>query len=108
MDHAVVAKGVHTRTARIRRASAKTEAERVDRQMDVVDLIVSGATVRQAAKHFGCTMESVRQDYAAGLDLLRDKSIDYSIALHDEVTARQRSIIMANIVPPEPETGPRP
>ena len=98
VDHDATRRAVTTRTARVRRKSAKTEADKIARQMDTVNMIVSGATLRQCATTFKTSMENVRLDYAAGLERLRDSSIDYSIQLRDEVTARQRSLILANIV----------
>jgi len=99
LDHDAVARSVHARTAEIRsthRKSASTEAEMRVRQLDTVDLIVGGATVRHVSEHFGRDMEDVRKDYHAGLALLIDRSVDRAIQLREEVTARQRALILAN------------
>jgi len=100
LDHDAVRKSVHARTAEIRRKtrrSASTEAELRVRQLDTVDLIVGGATVRHVSEHFGRDVEDVRKDYAAGLALLVDKSVDRAVQLREEVTARQRALILANM-----------
>lgn len=97
MDHDKIRDATLERTDIARRDSASTEAELVARQMDVVDLVVNGASLRQVARHFAITGETARQDYAAGLARLVDTSIDRSIALREEVTARQRELILANM-----------
>jgi hypothetical protein len=96
VDHEAVRDAVFERTAAARDA-AGTEAEYVARQMDVVDLIVNGASLTQVAKHFKIHPETARDDYTAGLARLVDTSIDRSIALREEVTARQRQLILANM-----------
>jgi hypothetical protein len=88
---------VFERTDIARKDAAGTEAELVARQMDVVDLIVNGASLRQVARHFKITLNQARADYTAGLAHLIDTSIDRSIALREEVTARQRELILANM-----------
>ena len=97
MDHVKVAGAVFERTDIARKDAAGTEAEYVARQMDVVDLIVNGASLTQVAKHYGIAVETARQDYTAGLARLTDTSIDRSIQLREEVTARQRELILANM-----------
>ena len=97
MDHEAVAGAVFERTDIARKDAAGTEAERIARQMDIVDLIVAGASLRQVAKHFKIDPEQARKDYAAGLAHLIDTSVDRSIALREEVTARQRELILANM-----------
>jgi hypothetical protein len=94
-------------TVRVRgyRDDAETEAEDVARQFDVVDLIVNGATVKQVADHFLCSIATVRRDYAAGVEALRDRSIETTMALRDEITMRQRSLILANM--PRARAGDR-
>ena len=76
---------------------AMSDAELVTRRLDIVDLIVHGASLRQVAKHFKISHELVRIDYAAGLELLRDRSVDRSLQLREEITARERALIFANI-----------
>jgi len=100
MDHDKIRKSVNARTKAVRRKtreSAGTEAELITRQLDVVDLIVNGATVRQVSTLHKRDMAEISRDYAAGLAMLRDHSIDASIALRDEITARQRALILANM-----------
>jgi hypothetical protein len=97
MDHAVVDSEFATRIADLRRKAA-TEAEDVAHVFEVVDLIVSGATLRQVAEHYKCTLDTVRADYQLGLSLLIDRSVDRSMALREEITARQRALIFANMV----------
>ena len=65
--------------------------------MDVVDLIVNGASLRQVARHFKIDTETARLHYTAGLARLIDTSVDRSLALREEVTARQRELILANM-----------
>lgn len=105
MDHDANRANVIERTARIRRDSTHTDAELITRQLDTVDLIVGGATVRQVAAHYGLDMHTVRDDYHAGLNLLTDRSIDRSIALREEITLRQRALILANM--PRAKAGDR-
>ena len=108
MDHETIRKSVKARTKDIRRKtreSAATDAELITRQLDTVDLIVNGATVRQVAELFVRDMSDVTVDYHAGLALLIDKSIDRSIALREEITARQRSLVFANM--PKARSGDR-
>ena len=76
---------------------AETDAELITRQLDTVDLIVAGATLRQVAKAHGVEMSQVRVDYAAGLEILRDKSVDRSLQLREEITARERRLVFANM-----------
>ena len=97
MDHDKTRAAVLERTDIARRDSSHTEAELVARQMDVVDLIVNGASLRQVSKHFKIEYEQARLDYAAGLRRLTDNSIDRSLAMREEVTARQRELILANM-----------
>ena len=97
MDHDKTRAAVLDRTAHARRDSSETEADLVARQMDVVDLIVSGASLTQCARHFKIHIETVRDDYKAGLARLTDNSVDRSLALREEVTARQRELILANM-----------
>lgn len=105
MDHEKLAGAVFERTDLARKDAAGTEAELVARQMDVVDLVVNGASLRQVARHFGIDPEQARRDYAAGLARLIDSSIDRSVALREEVTARQRELILANM--PRAKAGDR-
>lgn len=97
MDHDKLAGAVFERTDIARKDAAGTEAERIARQMDVVDLIVNGASLRQVARHFAINITTARADYAAGLAYLMDSSIDRSIALREEVTLRQKELILANM-----------
>lgn len=108
MAHDTVRKSVKARTKAIRRdarESAGTAAELISRQLDVVDLIVNGATVRQVAQLFKRDMGQIRIDYAEGLALLTDRSIDRSMALREEITARQRALVFANM--PAARSGDR-
>lgn len=93
------------RTDIARKDAAGTEAEFVARQMDIVDLIVNGASLRQVADHYKIDWATARADYTAGLARLIDTSIDRSIALREEVTARQRALVLANM--PRAKAGDR-
>lgn len=96
MDHDKIRASVMTRTAALR-DEAGTDAEVTARDFDIVDLIVNGASLRQCAKHYGIDLNTARAAYARGLAALVDSSIDRSIALREEVTARQRELILANM-----------
>jgi DNA-binding CsgD family transcriptional regulator len=97
MDHVKLADATYERTDLARKDAAGTEAEATALEMDVVDLIVAGASLTQVAKHFKIDRETARDHYTAGLERLMDTSIDRSIALREEVTARQRELILANM-----------
>jgi hypothetical protein len=105
VDHAKLRGAVFERTDIARKDAAGTEAERVARQMDVVDLIVNGASLPQVARHYKIDLERARDDYVAGLARLVDTSIDRSLALREEVTARQRLLIFENM--PRARVGDR-
>ena len=97
VDHEAVRGAVFERTDIARKDAAGTEAEMTALEMDIVDLVVNGASLRQVAKHFKIDPETARLHYAAGLARLIDTSIDRSVALREEVTARQRELILANM-----------
>lgn len=106
LDHGKVRDGVATRTEELRReAVTVTDAETISFQLDVVDLIVNGATVRQVANHYGCSMSEARAAYVAGLERLTDRSIERSMGMREEITARQRLLIFANM--PRAKAGDR-
>lgn len=96
MDHAKLREAVERRTATMR-DSCGTAAEATAMDFDIVDLIVNGASLRQVAKHFGIDHNAARLAYARGLAALVDGSVERSIALREEVTARQRELILANM-----------
>jgi hypothetical protein len=79
------------------RSKAGTTAALVKRRLDTVDLIIQGATLRQVGELHHLAIEAVRFDYFAGLEMVTDRSIKATIALRDEVTMRQRLLIMANM-----------
>lgn len=75
----------------------ETDAEATVRQFAIVDLIVAGASLRQAATHFKLPFSTVRNEYEEGVAVLRDRSIDQAAMLRDEITMRQRTLIFANM-----------
>lgn len=93
-DEAKVRESVYARTAELRTI---TEAEDVAFQLDVVDLIVGGASMRQIAETYSTTLKAIRVAYRCGLERLVDKSADRSMMLREEITARQRSLVLANL-----------
>jgi hypothetical protein len=98
MDTAVTRTAALARSARLREIDDTwTEAERTSMRFDIVDLVIAGASLRQVAKHFDITPPEARQEYRAGLDMLKDRSVDAAMDLRDEVTERQRALIMANL-----------
>jgi hypothetical protein len=78
-------------------SATETDAEVVTRQFAIVDFIVAGASLRQTATHFKLSVAECRREYQAGVEILRDRSIDSALTLRDEITARQRSLIFANM-----------
>lgn len=76
---------------------AATSAELEQRQLDTVDLVVQGIPLRAIAKKHGCSLGQVHADYGAGMKKLADRSMDAIVALRDEITLRQKSLIAANM-----------
>jgi hypothetical protein len=98
MDMTATRTGALERSAKLREIDETwTEAERISMRFDIVDLIVNGASLRQVAAHFDITPPEARNEYRAGIDMLRDRSIDASMDLRDEVTMRQRELILSNM-----------
>ncbi len=77
--------------------ATETDAEVVARQFAIVDLVVAGASIRQAADHFKLSTATCRREYEQGVEILRDRSIDQAKYLRDEITMRQRTLIFANM-----------
>jgi hypothetical protein len=65
--------------------------------LDVVDLVVNGATIRQVSEHFKVPYKTARSAYMEGLQQVTDRSIDRTIAMREEITARQRILIFSNM-----------
>jgi len=77
--------------------AAVTGAGLQKRRFDTVDLVIQGFTLRQIAEHHKLDYPTAREDYLAGMALLRDHSLEATKALCDEVTARQRMLIASNM-----------
>lgn len=80
---------------RVRRA--ETTMELTQRRLDTVDLIIQGATLRQVADRHGLMVEEVREDYRIAMNALNDRSADRVLDMREEITARQRAMVLANM-----------
>ena len=78
-------------------ASTDTGAELVQRRLDIVEMVVNGATIRQCADEFDIDYKTARTDYFAGLRLVNARTADDVAAMRDEITLRQKKIIMAHL-----------
>ena len=86
------------RTARYREIEdTYTEADKMALRFAIVDLVVNGATLRQIGTTYKISPEEARQEYHRGLAMLNERSIDDALAMRDEVTARQKALILANL-----------
>ena len=86
-----------TVTARLRKEKAETTLELDQRRLDTVDLIIQGATLRQVADRHGLSLTEVKEDYQIAMRLLNEQSGDRVLDMREEITARQRTLILANM-----------
>ena len=83
--------------------SLAEDAELVQRRLDTVDLVVMGATIRQVADRHDVDYYTARDDYMRGMEMLNERTARSVAAMRDEVTMRQKAIIMAML--PEAKKG---
>jgi hypothetical protein len=74
---------------------AVTDAELWQRRLTTVELVVMGASIRQVAERHDVDYQTARDDYFTGLAAVNDRTSDAVIAMRDEVTMRERSLILA-------------
>lgn len=86
-------------------AQAETSVELSQRQLDTVELVVQGVSLRAIAERHGLKYREVREDYLNGMRIINDRSIEATLALRDEVTMRQRLLIFSNM--PKARAGDR-
>lgn len=77
--------------------AAVTSVELSRRVLDTVDLVVQGFSLRSIADRHKIDWAQARDDYFAGMRALNDRSMDATLALRDEVTARERVLIASNM-----------
>lgn len=86
-----------TVTARARKERAETTLELNQRRLDTVDLIIQGATLRQVAERHGIGLTEAREDYQVAMRLLNEHAVDRVLDMREEITGRQRTLILANM-----------
>jgi transposase-like protein len=59
--------------------------------------MVNGASVNQIAKHFGISRTLVRSDIQHVVEELNARDLDRVLAIREEIVARQRELIFANM-----------
>lgn len=69
----------------------------IRRKLDTFDLVVQGATIRQVAERHGIHYSEARQDYLDAIAMLNERTMESVAAMRDEITARQRTLILANM-----------
>lgn len=106
MDHDAVADVTAIRIAKTKAIEDTwTDAERHAMRFFIVELVVNGGTIQQAADHFAISHSYARSEYQAGLAEMRERTIDEATDLRDEVTLRQRELILSNM--PRAKAGDR-